>query len=151
MQFARPHIRPEHAVSATFARYYLDVSYGTLRRLRECNAIPAFAFPSPKGRTLWRYPIRGLHEFFKRHQKFGHAWNPSHNPEMPGHIAAYLLGVNAETAYTLRYRGILRNYTPIEIRRYLRRQTLREVKSELKAQNRVLKCKVKLLECLCKP
>jgi len=132
-------LQPDHTVDGTFARYYIGVSYGTLRRLRECNAIPAYAFRSPKGRIMWRYPVRNLHEFLKSHQRFGHAWNPRLRPEMPAHIAALLLGVETETIYTLRQRGSLKNYLPSEVRRYLQSQVRRQLKSHLKTENRELR------------
>ena len=135
------------ALRPSYAANYLEVSKSTLYSLRRRGLLDCFQIPSKNpGRGYWRFPVRGLDAFMQKYRLYRRAWLFHLKEEMPGELAALILGITLEGVYQARHRGQLKDFRPASIKTYLRRKLRREAFSELKAEIKTLKRQIRKLE-----
>jgi hypothetical protein len=142
----------EHSLDPWQAALFLGVSKKTLRRLTIEGIVPAFWLPSKTpGKRFWRYRARDVWRIRNANANFKHAWRFTKDEEMPAELAAFFLDLKIESIYAARTRGILEDYTPKSIRKYLRKTIQRQQRSGLKKLITAQKKRIRHLESvLCK-
>lgn len=107
---------------------YLSVSYTTVKKLTLAGKLPVVQVGMGR-RATYRWRLGDLDNYVMKQMTARHAWTLE-DEELPGIIAARILGIGKDTMYFYLTSGKVKSRKPEDLRDYLKFQVQTELKGE---------------------